>query len=167
MSKLDDVKGELPKIERTYQLDPETAITVREDGTWFEGTKKTQKGVRAHVVRLARSKIILDGMLRRSRRGTQRIETDTTQMSGPTRSASWPMVGGLSKISSRVSRPSSVTTTQHFEIAKSARLRPSRTFSAMRCAACWSSRVIGCSVIMLAPVDVEAFRLDTEPRTVQ
>ena len=63
MSKLKDVKGELPTVEREYDLDEATKIEVREDGTWYIGHKAVKGKTVPDVSRLARSRIILDGML--------------------------------------------------------------------------------------------------------
>lgn len=60
---LSQVKGELPKVERRYELDADTQIEVREDGTWFYGTKHLKSGKQRTVDRLARSRIVVDSML--------------------------------------------------------------------------------------------------------
>lgn len=63
MSKLAEVTGELPEVEREYELDEATKIEVRCDGTWYVGHKTVKGKMVPEVYRLARSRIILDGML--------------------------------------------------------------------------------------------------------
>ncbi len=65
MSKKDlsQVKGELPKVEREYELDANSKIEVSQSGTFYEGVKFVDKKQVPDIVRLSRSRIILDGML--------------------------------------------------------------------------------------------------------